>query len=530
MQKLFNKDTVSSVLAHNAWHYSGDPAYCFDKKVYTWDQTDQLTDIIASHMIRNGIKKGMHVGFWSMNTIDLVFYVLAAMKIGAVPAAINYSYKAYELQRVMASADIEFVYYGESKKNVDFAAVLHEVCRELPKIKGVWSMDKKVAAIAHSEFFHMSESCMEQLYEHEKLVTGDDVAAITFTSGTTKVPKAVQVSFRSLLSDAEMIADRLLMKKDDKMMAPLPIFHSSGLSATIMQTMTKGALSFVERQFDAEKVMKDIDEHQITLLLLIPSMMELMHRHPNFSQYDFSSVRAVLTSGAKIASCRLEQMVADFGFPHFLMAYGQTECAPIVTTTLYDDPVRTAFYRDGVPLPRVDVRIWDTDRDALQAPGLIGEIQVRGVNVMKGYYNNEEENALKFTADGWLKTTDAGYVDKNGYLHFSAHMDDMIIWHGENISPSEIEAVICEYSDDIETVKVIGVPAEVVQEEITAVIQSKSAIDAEDLKQYIKTKLANFKVPKYIFQLEEFPTTSTGKPDVGKIRQIAAKLVKTARV
>jgi fatty-acyl-CoA synthase len=212
------------------------------------------------------------------------------------------------------------------------------------------------------------------------------------------------------------------------------------------------------------------------------------------------------------------------------MGYGQTECAPLVTITLYDDDIQTVTETVGLPLPDVQVRIWDLENDCRMPTGEVGEIQVRGVITMKGYYNAEEENKKKFTSDGWLKTTDAGFLDERGYLHFATRISEIIIRHGENISPAEIESVVRQFSDDIAEVKVVGVAEEIVQEEIVCLLQTKSLrIDPDGLKCYVHKMLASYKVPKYIFQLDEIPLTVTGKIDQGAIKRIAEKLVNDQR-
>lgn len=531
MMELIQHYTVSGIMAHNSQMYPEKRAYIFDDEVYTWSDAEYLTDFIALDLVKMGIGKGTHIGFWSMNTIDLVFYMLASMKIGAVPAAINYSYRELEVKAVLSSADVEYVFYGESKKNCDFGKTIMHIIDQLPKIKGVRSIDGHVRKLYQNMVSTKSMVLKKrnELDTHKAQVHFDDVAAITFTSGTTKIPKAVQVSFLNLLYDASLTTERMQVCGNDIWLAPLPIFHSSGLAAMIVQPLIHAIPTIIHRQFEAGTVMTAIEQYRATVLMVIPSMLELMYRHEKFSKCDFSSLRVILTSGAKISSERLKKLIQAIGVPHFLMAYGQTECSPLVTTTMYDDDIDVAVSSDGKPLPMVEVRIWDTDKNELQRCGQVGEIQVYGLNTMKGYYGNDRENQKKYTCDGWLKTTDAGYFDDSGYLHFVSRMDDMIIWHGENISPCEIECVISQFSDLISSVKVVGVDAEVVQEEIAAVIQAKGQIDEEQLKVFVRRYIAGFKVPKYVFQIETMPMTPTEKIDIGAVKKIANTLVRQQR-
>lgn len=531
MMELVQHYTVSGIMAHNSQMYPEKRAYIFDDEVYTWADAEYLTDAIAVELMKIGIGKGTHICFWSMNTIDLVFYMLASMKIGAVPAAINYSYRELEVKAVLASADAEYVFYGESKKNSNFGKTITNIMHQLPKLRGVRSIDGHVRELYRNMACTGSRvlASRNELDVCKNQVHSDDVAAITFTSGTTKIPKAVQVSFLNLFYDASLTTERMQVCGSDIWLAPLPLFHSSGLAAMIIQPLIHAIPTIIHRQFEAGAVMAAIEQYRTTVLMVIPSMLELMYRHEKFSECDFSSLRVILTSGAKISSERLKKIIQAIGVPHFLMAYGQTECSPLVTITMYDDDIDVAVSSDGKPLPMVGVRIWNTDKNELQQCGQVGEIQVCGLNTMKGYYGNTGENQKKYTRDRWLKTTDAGYFDDNGYLHFVSRMDDMIIWHGENISPCEIECVISQFSDLILSVKVVGVEAEVVQEEIAAVIQVREKIDEEQLKAFVRKYIAGFKVPKYVFQIETMPMTPTEKIDVGAVKRIANTLVRQQR-
>lgn len=529
------QETASTLTARNAKRFSGQTAFIFDGKAYSWTAVENLTERIAAVMLKKGIRKGTHVGFWSMNHIHLVLYLIAAMKLGAVTAVINYSYRTFELRNVLRRADIELLFLGENKKGSDYRAMVDEVRADCPCLREVWDIgpDLETVCEMYPVDMELPQEVASVLQDAKLAVEPDDVAAITFTSGTTKEPKPVMLTHFSIINDVNLFTHRMRVSVEnrDVLMAPLPLFHSSGLSGMLFFALVVGIPTIFHRSFTAQTALADIEHYRVTALLAVPTMLELMIRHEDFSKFDISSLRIVQTSGSSTSPAKLRKITQDLGLESMLIGYGQTECSPLITTVLYDDDLTTQTETVGVPLPHEKVRIWDLKNDCALPAGQTGEIQVRGCNTMKGYYNFPEEQAKKYTPDGWLKTTDAGYFDERGYLHFVARISENIIRHGENISPAEVECVIEQYSADILTVKVIGVPEPVVQEEVACLIQTKDGVklDAQDLRRFVKSQLASFKVPKYVFQVDEFPMTATGKIDQGAVKRIAAEWAEQER-
>lgn len=510
--------TAAQLLRAHAAQIPDETAYIFDGQRFTWQQTEQLAEQAAMELLALGVKKNTHVALWSVNSITLVVYLLAAMKLGAVPVVINYSYRAYELRGVLQRSDAELLLLGEPKKNADYRKLAQTVQPDCPRLRQIVQLQLPPAQ-------SLSKAQFEMLAQLEAAVTCQDTACITFTSGTTKLPKPVMLSYYNLVNNARQFTARMHVERTrgDVLMAPLPLFHSSGMTGMLFHSLVTGVPTVLHRMFRAEQALRDIEAYHVSVLMAVPSMLELLADDPNRAQYDLSSLRVGQSSGASITPEKLLRIVQNLGFRHFLMGYGQTECSPLVTTTLYEDDLVTATATAGLPLPHVELRIQDLPSGAICAADQTGEIQVRGFNTMQGYYRADRENAEKYTADGWLKTTDLGWLDKTGRLHFAARSSEIIIRHGENISPAEIEAVAGQFSRDILAVKAVGVPEPVVQEEIACVVQTNGAvIDPDALRAYIKSVLASYKTPKYVVFVKEFPMTATGKIDQAAVKQLAA--------
>lgn len=208
---------------------------------------------------------------------------------------------------------------------------------------------------------------------------------------------------------------------------------------------------------------------------------------------------------------------------HLQPSYGQTETSPCIAIADWDDPNEVKAVSAGHVIGHVEIRIMDLDNGALVADGQDGEIQVRGYNVMMGYYNLPEANAKVFTEDGWLRTGDVGHFDERKELHITGRIKEMIIRAGENISPREIEHAIRRY-EGIADVKVVGVPAQVLQEEIAACVIARpgARINQERMLSYLKNRLADYKVPAYVFWFDAFPMNASGKIDLKELRREAA--------
>lgn len=208
---------------------------------------------------------------------------------------------------------------------------------------------------------------------------------------------------------------------------------------------------------------------------------------------------------------------------HLQPSYGQTETSPCIAIADWDDPNEVKAVSAGHVIGHVEIRIMDLDSGALVADGQDGEIQVRGYNVMMGYYNLPEANAKVFTEDGWLRTGDVGHFDERKELHITGRIKEMIIRAGENISPREIELAIRRY-EGIADVKVVGVPAQVLQEEIAACVIARpgARINQERMLSYLKNRLADYKVPAYVFWFDAFPMNASGKIDLKELRREAA--------
>jgi fatty-acyl-CoA synthase len=256
----------------------------------------------------------------------------------------------------------------------------------------------------------------------------------------------------------------------------------------------------------------------------VPTMFIAELEHPDFEQYDTSSLRTGIMAGSPCPMEVMKQVVDVMGASEITIAYGQTESSPVITQTRTDDPLELRVSTVGRALPEVEVRIVNVDTGEDCAPGKQGELWTRGYLVMKGYYKMEERTAEVIDEDGWLHTGDLAVMDENGYVRITGRAKDMIIRGGENVYPREIEEFLYSHPD-VSDVQVYGVPDEKYGEQVAAAIKKRpdSDLTEEDVKEYCRENVARYKVPHYVDFVEDYPMTASGKIQKYKLREAAVE-------
>ena len=340
----------------------------------------------------------------------------------------------------------------------------------------------------------------------EGLTVGADrePALFLYTSGTTGRPKGVVLSHRNLIANVESSLLAGKFEPDDSFLCLLPFFHTYAITGTFLLPFFKGCKAVLVDRFQPTKVLKLIEEQEISCFMAIPSMYRVLAAVEE--QFDVSALRFPISGGEPLPIAIAEAFKSRFGVDIF-EGFGQTEAAPVVSLNV---PGARKLGTVGRALPNVEVAIWNDQGEAL-APGEIGEVMVRGENVMEGYHNLPEETAKTIT-NGWLHTGDLGKLDDDGYVSITGRKKELIISAGENIYPREIEEALVRHPS-VREVAVIGVRDEVRGEVPKAFVIAADGVraDAQELRKYCRASLANYKVPKVIEIVEDLPRTPSGK-------------------
>src|SRR4051812_18116898 len=330
----------------------------------------------------------------------------------------------------------------------------------------------------------------------------DDTAVILYTSGTTGTPKGAELTHANLARNADVVRELNDYDRDTVMLGALPLFHAFGQTGALNATILAGGLLTLLERFDARRALEVIERDRVSVLRGVPTMYAAMLAVLRRERFDTSSLRVCVSGGAAMAVELMAAVEEAFGC-RVLEGYGLSETSPVASTNPASRPARPGSI--GVPIPGVEMKLVDT------VDG-VGEIAIRGHNVMKGYWNRPEETAEVVDPDGWLRTGDLARVDEDGYFFIVDRKKDMIIRGGYNVYPREIEEVLYEHPA-VREAAVIGLAHHTLGEEIGAAValHPGAKATAEDLRDHVREHAAAYKYPRHIWFVNELPKGPTGK-------------------
>jgi long-chain acyl-CoA synthetase len=336
----------------------------------------------------------------------------------------------------------------------------------------------------------------------------DDTAVILYTSGTTGAPKGAELTHANLLRNAELCADVSGLGPATVTLAALPLFHAFGQTCALNATLLVGGRVTLMRRFDGAGALAQIEHEGVTALLGVPTMYAAMAHHPDVATRDLSSLAVCTSGGAAMPVELLHEVEARFGCV-VLEGYGLSETSPTATFNTRGRPRKAGSV--GRPLRGVEIRVADDDGRALEV-GAVGEVLIRGHNVMKGYWGRPEATREAIDADGWFRSGDLGRFDADGDLFIVGRAKEMIIRGGFNVYPREIEEVLHEHPA-VEEAAVFGIPHPDLGEEVVAVVAARAggAVAPEELVAYVKARVAAYKYPRRVRVLAALPKGPTGK-------------------
>jgi fatty-acyl-CoA synthase len=507
---------------------------------YTYREFKGVVEECARALMALGLEKGDHVAVWGQNVPEWVTLQFATGKMGAVLVTVNPAYKAHELEYVLDQSDAAALFLTEGVRGADFLQILQEAVPELADVRdGELSVEDlpylkhlvlmggdppdNMPVMSFDEFLDRGrEVTEEELRERQHSLDAEDVINMQYTSGTTGFPKGVQLTHANIVKNAFSIGECMKLGPEDRVCIPVPFFHCFGCVLGTLNTVTHEGTMVPIETFDAERVLQAVHQERCTAVLGVPTMFIAELDHPDFDQYDTSSLRTGIMAGSPCPMEVMKRVVDVMGASEITIAYGQTESSPVITQTRTDDPLELRVSTVGRTLPGVEIRVVNIDTGEDCEPGEQGELWTRGYLVMRGYYKMEDKTAEVIDEDGWLHTGDLAVMDENGYVRITGRAKDMIIRGGENIYPREIEEFLYTHPD-VSDVQVYGVPDEKYGEQVAAAIKKRPDADLteEDVKEFCLQNIAYYKVPEYVDFVEEYPMTASGKIQKYKLREAA---------
>jgi len=432
-----------------------------------------------------GVRRGDRVGIWLKNCPEFVAAIFGAWQAGAVVVPINNFLKPAEVQFILADAGINVVILDETMK-----AGFEILAAQRP---GLTSF--------RVETFGDGDDGSGEGCEIEE----EALAVILYTSGTTGHPKGAMLSHGNLLANVQSCKRELLAVGEDRFVVLLPMFHSFMLTVGVLLPMlVGGSIVLIKTLHPPKNVVLEIVQHRATLLPAVPQFFRAL---AHSSMPMDLPLRLCISGGAPLPAETLNTFRARFPIP-LLEGYGLSEASPVVSFTPIHGPWKAGSI--GVPISDVALTI-QNDEGGILPPGQIGELCVRGANVMQGYWNLPEETASAFR-NGWLLTGDIGYVDSDGYFFITDRKKDMLLVNGINVYPREVEEVLYQFPG-VKEAAVIGVPDSRRGEQPIAFVAAEDGIqlDENGLQGFVRERLADYKVPRRIVFVKALPRNATGK-------------------
>jgi len=457
-----------------------DIAVVDEGRTITYAQLKQGIVRYRNRLHAVGIRTGDRVGIFSRNSLEFVYAYFAAASLGAINVPINFQLSPRETAYILKNAGVEHL-------------LTHEPL----------TFDEKFSLTQHDLATFGNEDAPEapplpaDFDEHSP-------CAIIYTSGTTGNPKGAVLSHKNLVHNAWQCSV-FKCTRDCKVLCVLPMYHCFGWTCTVLNTFYRGAALHVMRVFKPKDMIDMVRDQQITDVIVVPSIFKLVTALAKPD--DFRSVRFAMSGGTTLPDKIVEEFTKKFGLT-VAEGYGLSEASPCVFLTTHGKERRGSC---GQKLDGEEIRIVDEDgRDV--ADGEVGEVLVRGGQVMLGYWKNPEATAEALDADGWLHTGDVGKVDADGYYYIVNRIKEMIISMGENIYPREVEEVVYQFRG-IKDAAVVGVDDKL-RGQVGACfyeVVDGMTVDARELKKFLQKNLALYKIPREFHELKEIPRTSTGK-------------------
>lgn len=475
-----------------------------DGCVYTYQEFAEAVDRLAALLSEQGISKGDVVSLLLPNSVEYVIAYFSCWQLGALAGPINSLLKEHEMTYVISDSEAKALLVHS-----EFVPIIETIRSQLPSLKTVITFDDESEA---------TKSVARNLVA-PSTTTSDDEAIIIYTSGTTGRPKGCLLTHGNIVSNARQISEWLAFGPHDRLLTIMPLFHMNAVSVTTMSALYAGGSTVVCPKFSVSRFWKIISDYEITSFGSVATMLSML-----LSTYPDGVPAGLKTDQLRFAMCGSAPVPAEV-IKRFEETFG---CLVIEGYGLSESTCRSTFNPPdqrrrqgscGLPIGN-EMRVVDEEDNEVK-DGSLGEIVLRGENILKGYYKNPAATAEAFR-NGWFHTGDIGYRDADGFYYIVDRKSDMIIRGGENIYPREIDEVLYQHPA-VAAAAAVGIPDDLYGEEVTAfvVLKESATVSENELVTFCKERLADYKCPKTIRLVKEIPKGPTGK----LLKRELAKLV-----
>lgn len=491
--------SLPDLLRVSAKTYPDNPAVLMQEGEVTFAEIDRLSDRAAAGLAAEGINKGDRIGLYCINSVDFVVAYVGIIKAGAVVVPVNLMLKSVEVSFILKDAGAKALIYHSMFS--ESATIQPEAVTSLEFLLCVDGPPD--ATSSWERFIQNEEPVPDPDFEPD-----NDLAAILYTSGTTGKPKGAMLTHANLVANTQGVKEAMKWRSgEDIVLLVLPMFHAFAATVGLLTPLTCGCALVPLVKFDPEQLARSIAKSKATIFLGVPSMYNVLLKLKKPSVSCFETIRFCVSGGASMPLEVMGQFEEKFDLKIY-EGDGPTECSPVTCVNPIGGLRKPGTV--GLPIPGVEMSIVDDSGKELPL-GEVGEIAVRGANVMKGYWNQPEQTAASFKGE-WFLTGDLGTEDSDGYFSIVDRKKDMVIVNGMNVYPRMVEEVLYQFDSVIEAA-VIGEPDQLHGENVIAyvVLEDESVIKPTEIRRWCREHLARYAVPKKVIIVSDLPKNAAGK-------------------
>jgi long-chain acyl-CoA synthetase len=493
------------LLEETAHTYPQNTALVFGSQELCYAKLDEVTDRFANNLIGLGVRKGDRVALYLPNGAAFVVSFFGVLKAGGVVSAISFLYRVREVEAQVADSGATVI------------VTLGSLVPTVVNIKSQIELKQIIAADVDDLTFSGSLSGYST-HKPAFTVTAEDLAALQYTGGTTGTPKAAMLTHHNLASNSAQFAAAIKATADDTFLTALPLFHIYGLTTSLTVPISVGAKMVLLPKFETNRTLDAIQRHKVSVFCGVPTMYQLLLGTPNLSEYNLKSVR-VCISGASALPPQIQKRFMEVTGGFLAEGYGLTEASPVTHCNPVDKE-RLHVGSIGLPLSDTEAKIMDLETGTKTlGVGEVGELAVKGPQIMAGYWNRPEETA-QVLRDGWLLTGDIARIDKDGYCYIVDRKKDLIKHNGFSVYPRELEDVLYEHPA-VKLCALVGKPDPRTGEVPKAYVVLKEGTKAtcQELLEFVNSKVAPYKEIRELEFSNELPISSAGKVLRRKLKQ-----------
>lgn len=470
----------------------------------TYGELETAIRQTIAYLKEKGVEEGDRIALQLPKGLPFILLHLAVMRLGAISLPLNPGYPLRELRYFLDDAAAKLFFAAADAEET--VAPLVEEMENLEEV--VLLEDDADSFLALLEAHPPADTPLPE--------DADATCLMIYTSGTTGRPKGAQLSYHNLTANLNALHEAWGWQAEDRLLHVLPIFHVHGLIVAVHGALNAGATALLLPAFDPEATLRALQEQNCTVFMGVPTIHRRLVDVPRAADYDLSHMRLLTSGSDRLPDDLFQQFQETFGHT-LLERYGMSETGMLISNPLEGERRVGSV---GRPLPGVEVRIVDPETEEPLADEEVGAVQVRGDNVCKGYWRQPEKTAEAFTEDGWLRTGDLGLREPDGYFTLKGRSKDLVISGGYNVYPPEVELVLAEHPA-VAASAVVGCPDPEWGERVTAVIirEPGTEVTAEEIEAFCRERLVNYKVPRWVVFVEDFPRNALGKVQKARLRK-----------